>query len=221
MKQENFHDNRSPDKNPIKSGSHDVGLNGASGIVTLLGGEDTNPQADWHCVQTKPKSEHIAGASLRQFEDVAVYCPRLRYQKTTRRGKVWFTEALFPGYLFARFVLEDRLRAVSHANAVSKVLRFGERYATVTPEMIGLIRSEMAGEEILTLEEQDPAAIGENAEVAVGPLQGLQGIVTNHLSGGERVRLLVEILGGPTVVEIPAESLISDKHPRDALTGFS
>jgi transcription antitermination factor NusG len=79
----------------------------------------------------------------------------------------------------------------------------------------------MAGEEIRTLEEQDPAAIGENAEVAVGPLQGLQGIVTNHLSGGERVRLLVEILGGPTVVEIPAEALISDKHPRDALTRFS
>ena len=88
---------------------------GGSGEPELRSGESelaelAQPEADdlaWYCVQTRPKSEHIARASLLQFGDVEVYCPRLRYHKTTRRGKVWFTEALFPCYLFARFDLGE------------------------------------------------------------------------------------------------------------------
>ncbi|MFT4637754.1 MAG: transcriptional antiterminator RfaH [Verrucomicrobiales bacterium] len=173
----------------------------------------------WHCIQTKPKSEHIAGASLRQFEDVEVYCPRIRYHKSTRRGKVWFTEALFPGYLFARFDAELRLRAVSSANAVSKLLRFGDHLATIPPNLIEQIRAEMEGQEMFTVENHDTLSIGEEKEVASGPLKGFQGIVTNLLSGGERVRLLVEMFGDLNEVEVRSGTLLSVSNPRDYFSG--
>lgn len=198
---------------------------GGSGEPELRSGESelaelAQPEVDdlaWYCVQTRPKSEHIARASLLQFGDVEVYCPRLRYHKTTRRGKVWFTEALFPGYLFARFDLGSRLRAVSHANAVSKLLNFGDRYATLRPEIIEQIKLEMVGEELLTIESHDPIEVGEETEIATGPLRGLRGIVTRLLSGGERVRILMEMFGDLKEVEMRADALIATRGPKDTL----
>ena len=178
---------------------------------------DEDPRI-WHCVQTKPKSEHIARASLLQFGDVEVYCPRIRYQKTTRRGKVWFTEALFPGYLFARFEPESRLRAVAHANAVSRLLQFGGDYATLRPEVIAQIRHEMSGEELWTIENHDSVSVGEETEVANGPLRGLKGIVTALLSGGDRVRILMEMFGDLKEVEVPVDALIATRGAKETLS---
>lgn len=172
---------------------------------------------EWHCVQTKPKSEHIARASLLQFGDVEVYCPRIRYHKTTRRGKVWFTEALFPGYLFARFNLEQRLRAVRHANAVSKLLQFGGEYATLRPSVIAQIKHEMSGEELWTIESHESLTLGDETEIAHGPLRGLKGIVTGLLSGGERVRILMEMFGDMKEVDVAVDALIATRGPKDTL----
>src|SRR5258708_33348521 len=61
------------------------------------------PTNAWFCLRAQPKREHIAAACLRQTCEVEVFCPRLRFRKLTSRGPVWFIEAMFPGYLFARF----------------------------------------------------------------------------------------------------------------------
>jgi transcriptional antiterminator RfaH len=43
---------------------------------------------EWFCVRTQTKREHIAAGHLREIEGVEVFCPRLRYRKATRRGKI-------------------------------------------------------------------------------------------------------------------------------------
>src|SRR5258708_9094266 len=58
----------------------------------------------WFCLRTQPKHEHIAAAALRHRLEIRCFAPRVRFPKATRRGKVWFVEAMFPGYLFAQFV---------------------------------------------------------------------------------------------------------------------
>jgi transcriptional antiterminator RfaH len=81
----------------------------------------------WYCVRAKPKREHIAArCSLRLLPDLEAFCPRLRFARTTRRGRVWFCEALFPGYLFARFALGLSQRAVAAATGVTGLVHFGE-----------------------------------------------------------------------------------------------
>ena len=81
----------------------------------------------WYCLKTQTKREAIAAAHLRELEGVEVFCPMLRYRKATRRGKVWWVEALFPGYLLARFRLSTDERAVMYSQGVRGLVRFGER----------------------------------------------------------------------------------------------
>ena len=50
----------------------------------------------WFCLRTQPKHEHIAAAHFRGDPDLEVYLPRIRFKRATRRGPVWFTEALVP-----------------------------------------------------------------------------------------------------------------------------
>src|SRR5262245_29489064 len=57
-------------------------------------------KAAWYCARTKPKHEHIASANLQRHAGLEVFCPRLRVEKSTRRGIVRVSEPLFPNYIF-------------------------------------------------------------------------------------------------------------------------
>ena len=56
----------------------------------------------WYCARTKPKHEHIAAANVRRNLGLEVFHPRLRIERTTRRGLVRNVETLFPCYIFIR-----------------------------------------------------------------------------------------------------------------------
>jgi len=171
----------------------------------------------WHCVQTKPKSEHFAAAHLRSSgdEEIEVFCPRIRYKKNTRRGKVWFNEALFPCYLFVRFRPIIHHRTVLYAHAVNKIVRFGERIPVLADEIIEALRKEMGDGEIREIppevEEGDHVVLGE------GPLAGLTGVVQLVLTGEERVRILFEFLGRQTFAEVGLDTISLEKDPRQQL----
>ena len=64
--------------------------------VTEPASESSNDA--WFCVRTHPKHEHIAAAQLRKESGVEVFLPRVRYQRTTRFGAAWTTEAMFRDY---------------------------------------------------------------------------------------------------------------------------
>ncbi len=171
----------------------------------------------WHCVQTKPKSEHLAAAHLRSCdeEEIEVFCPRIRFKRNTRRGKVWFNEALFPCYIFVRFRPVLHHRTVLYAHAVSKIVRFGDRIPTLPDEIIESLRGEMGGEEIAEIppevKEGDRVVLGE------GPLAGLTGVVHMVLTGEERVRILLEFLGRQTFAEVSLDTISIEEDPRQQL----
>lgn len=171
----------------------------------------------WYCVHTKPKSEHLAAAAIRMLGDgIETFCPRIRFQRATPRGKVWFIEALFPSYMFAKFDLAMWMRGVKHANHVIGIVGFGGKPVSVGGQIIEDLRSEMRGEELR--EVQHGVKVGDTVEVAEGPMRGLKGIVESFASGAERVRILLEFLGRDSLVEVPASKLLSDRAPREALT---
>lgn len=164
------------------------------------------PAAAWYCIHTKPKSEHIATAHLKLLEGIDVFCPRIRYQKSTRRGKVWFVEAMFPGYTFAHCDLGQWLRAINAANAVLGVVRFGEKnYPPVPSSVVEECRRLVGDDAVITLREEWKE--GDEVEVLEGPARGIQAIITKVMPGKERVRILMEILGQSREVEISPESL--------------
>lgn len=169
--------------------------------------EDRDPQ--WYCVRTKPKSEHMAAAHLRRLVhdelDIGVFCPRIRFQKATARGKVWFVEALFPGYLFARFDLATELRAVQAQPSVSGILHFGNLFPSIDARLVDELREEFGEKELRQIESR--LREGEEVEIVDGALKGLTVVVSRLLPGKERVRILMEWLGEDREAEVSLDAV--------------
>ena len=55
----------------------------------------------WYCLRTKPKTERITSTILRSEAELEVFCPFIRFERARRSGRLWVTEAMFPG-MFSR-----------------------------------------------------------------------------------------------------------------------
>lgn len=170
----------------------------------------------WYCIRTKPKREHIAAKAMSQLEGVQSFCPRLRYRKATRRGKVWWVEAMFPGYVFAFFSRNQNERNIVHTHGVMTILKFGDYVPEIPGTFIADLHQQMQElcedtEDIMTLE---PAVSeGDEVEIAHGAFQGFQGTVIEVIPAQERVKLLTEFLGNRQVVETDLLSLLLPNKP--------
>jgi transcription antitermination factor NusG len=169
----------------------------------------------WYCVHTKSKCEHLAAAALRMIDGIDTYCPRIRFQRSTPRGKVWFIEALFPSYFFARFDVVAHLRAVNATHNVIRVVQFGDRYIPLSDRTIEDLRVEMQHQDIR--EVRATLNVGDTVELTEGPMRGFTGIIDSMRSGNDRVRVLLEFLGRQSLVEIDAGQLLNELQPRSAL----
>jgi transcriptional antiterminator RfaH len=173
-------------------------------------------EAAWFCVRTQTKREHIAAGHLRELEEVEVFCPRLRYRKATRRGKIWWMEPLFPGYLLAKFRLNEMERAVTFCQGVRGLVRFGSEIPPVPESFVESLRSEIRsrpeGEEEL-LSVAPVIQIGDEVEIAHGPLQGMRGTIVSVAPAAERVKILLEFLGQPQAVDVDLFSILLPRRP--------
>lgn len=171
-------------------------------------------QPEWYVVRTQTKRERMAAGHLREIEGVEVFCPMLRYRKATRRGKVWWEEALFPSYVFARFCLKEMQRVVSYCQGVRGFVKFGSLIPSVPAVVLDELRQTWrheAVQDVLTL--QPRLQKGDEVEVAHGPLQGLKGSIIEVLPGAERVKVLLEFLGQPQTVDVDLFSLLLPRRP--------
>lgn len=179
----------------------------------------THPESsspEWYCVRCQTKREHIAAEHLRVIENVEVFCPRLRYRKATRRGKIWWLEPLFPGYVLARFDLAEMERAITFCPGVRGLVRFGLETPPIPQSFVDSLKREIAArresvEETLTV--SPTIEIGDEVEVAHGPLQGMRGTVVSIPSATERVKILLEFLGQPHAVDMDLFSLLLPRRP--------
>ncbi|XHR26778.1 MAG: transcription termination/antitermination NusG family protein [Chthoniobacteraceae bacterium] len=163
----------------------------------------------WYCLRSQPKHEHIAAAHLRILNDVDVYCPRIRVQRMTRRGLVWFTDALFPGYLFCRFDRVISQKAVTYASGVSGIVRFGADLAVAPDTVIAELRSHFSGESVHTVVVPEIKE-GDSVVITEGPFLGIKTLVTQAVPALDRVRILLDILGEAREVVIERRHLFKE-----------
>ena len=171
---------------------------------------DKGSEPNWYVLRTQLKRERLAAANLRRLEGVEVFLPRLRYQKTTRRGRVWWVEPLFPGYLLAKFSYLELSRAVTYIAGVSRIVTFGDDTPAVPDQFVEDLQTEVArhqtdDEEIVV---NWKVEVGDEVELAGGPFKGMEGRVVEVRPGAERVSLLLEFLGESKPVEVSLYSLI-------------
>lgn len=165
----------------------------------------------WYVVRTQPKREKSAANHLQKVLGVEAFAPYVEYTKATQRGKIKWKEAMFPCYIFAKFNLEEHLKAVNYSPSVLKVLNFGNEHPTINHEIIESLKSQLEDDDKLLL--QPLVEEGEIYEIADGPLKGVEGQVVELLPSKERVTLLMDMLGNEQLVEIDIFSLVIPERP--------
>ena len=160
----------------------------------------------WFCIRSHLKHEHIAAAHLLLIPEVEVFNPRLRLLRSTRRGRVWSTESLFPNYLFARFVLESKLEKVRYTPGVTRVLQFGDRVSTIPDAVIRELQVDLDAMKSQVLTDAPDEA--EEVEVAAGAFKGLTGRVTRVLPAKQRVGILLDFMGRSIAAELSLELVL-------------
>ena len=161
---------------------------------------------EWYCVRSKAKSEHIAAAHLKRYAGLEVFCPRIRFLKPTVRGKVWFVEALFPGYFFARFDRATHLRAVNAGRGVIGLVNFGDFCPSIPEQLVLELKEEFDETEVREI--TDELVAGDEATLIEGPFQGLSVVVSRVMPRNERVKILLDCLGEIREVEASKDSLV-------------
>jgi transcriptional antiterminator RfaH len=180
--------------------------------TTALRNKTDSTESAWYCLRSQPKHEHIAAAHLRLLEGVTVFCPRIRFKRATRKGLVSVTEALFPGYLFARFKLAEMHPRVRYAHGVSGIVRFADRYPTIEEGALSLLRSYTGASDVT--EVSYDLSEGDQVQIVAGAFAGLHAVVTQVLSPKERVKVLMDFLGRKMEAEVQCSKVLRQAaHP--------
>lgn len=176
--------------------------------------DDTTLTKAWFCLRSQPKHEHIAAARLRQ-EGFEAFSPRIRFKRSTKRGPVWVTEALFPSYLFAKFNWIQSARQVHHSHAIIGIVHFGEKWPTVPEQAIIDLRNAVGEQELCVVD--DSVQPGDEITISGGAFHGLQAIVTQIKPAQERVRVLFDFLGRQTAAEVCTAQIVKKKGDRGGI----
>jgi transcriptional antiterminator RfaH len=106
----------------------------------------------------------------------------------------------FTCYLFARLDLSDTPRSsIDWMPGIRHIVSLGERPAVVADEIVELLRRRLEG-----IEEMGYGNLkqGDRVRITSGPLRELEAIFDQPLSAADRVRVLLDVMGRMTPVEI-------------------
>ena len=161
----------------------------------------------WFCLRSEGRREQLAAINLARRTQIEAFAPRIRVRRELRAGGVQtVTEALFPGYLFARFHYPEQLRHVVSTTGVLGLVAFGGPPPRLADATITHLRQHAAP--------AAPAALspvfeeGDWVRVAAGCFRGSEGRVRQRETGHDRICVLLSLLGQEVEISLPADQLI-------------
>ena len=161
------------------------------------GTTDTESQLPWFALQVRTRHE-LSVATLLRGRGYDPYVPLYkRKRRWSDRIKV-VEAALFPGYLFCRLNLQNRL-PVLMTPGVTQIVGFGKVPMPVAETEITAIKT--AVESGLTTQPWPFLQVGDKVQIERGPLRGLEGILL-EARGIKKFVLSVTLLQRSVAVEI-------------------
>jgi transcriptional antiterminator RfaH len=162
----------------------------------------------WYAVYTKPHLEVWARNNLAERQ-VEVYLPQyLKRRRHARRTDI-VAAPLFPRYLFVRADFDaGHRRRIGAAPGVAHLVTFGDRPAVVTDAVIAEIRAREEDDGYVRLGQGKTFRPGDRVKIADGALSDHTGLFAAP-TDGDRVIVLLDLLGRMTRVQVPAGSVVS------------
>jgi transcriptional antiterminator RfaH len=162
----------------------------------------------WFCLRAAGRREHLAALNLARRNSIEAFAPRIRVRREIRTGGVrTVTEALFPGYLFARFHYPAQVRHVVSTSDVRGLVAFGGIPPRLDDTTIAHLRLQTPPATCLPL--SPVFEEGDWVRVAAGCLRGTEGRVCAPPAGGDRVCVLLCLLGHEVEISLPGAQLIN------------
>ncbi len=155
----------------------------------------------WGVVTVRPRGERAVAALISE-QGGGAYCPMIKGRNAGVR-----TAPLFPGYLFVWASPRLELAALCRIPGVHRPLIFGGHLACVEPELVEQWKRREGGRGYLVPDSLPRFARGQKVRFQHGIFAGLEGTVLDVLPSKERVRLLLEYLGGTMKVEADRDQL--------------
>jgi transcription antitermination factor NusG len=159
-----------------------------------------------------------------QIEERSICCflPLYRSLRRWKDRRKELELALFPGYVFVRFALEDRLRVLQLPSAV-RLVSFNGHPAALPDSEIEELRERLSRGGCL--EPHPYLRVGRRVRVRCGPMQGLEGIIVRRKDRCRVVFSLDLIMRSVAVevdesdVEPAAEWKMRHRAPKDSHSG--
>ena len=167
---------------------------------------------NWIVVRSKPRSEKIAYAQLKE-KGIEAYLPLLKERRKWSDRKKWVEFPLFSSYLFAKIEIKNSI-FVLQTHGVSSLVKFGEEIAIVQDEVINAIRLAIDGGYQLRPAEYFIA--GNAVEVIEGPMRGVKGIVV-QLKGKDRLVIKIDAIQQALSIDIDTRFIKNIKRKSDPI----
>lgn len=161
---------------------------------------------NWYCIHAAPKQENKVALLLQRDLTLEVFAPRIRFRRMRAGRPLWATEALFPGYIFARFDYLERRRQINALPGVTSVVHFGEQVSPIDDAVMTELRALVRDNE--TVEVTAEPQPGSEVVITGGSLRGLRVLVTRVMPARQRIAVLLELLGSQREVEIERDRVL-------------
>jgi transcriptional antiterminator RfaH len=108
---------------------------------------------------------------------------------------------MFPRYLFFKCSEQQQsLSTVRSTKGVNNLVRFGFEPARLQDKLVALIREMESSRNDITIVQASSFRAGQSVRLKHTALGNVEGLI--HNVGAQRIAVLLEILGRPTVVQV-------------------
>lgn len=169
-------------------------------IVSAKSSQQDNQS--WYAIRVQSKFEKVASISLRGkgYEE---FLPLSRSRRRWSDREKELDLALFPGYLFCRFDVRERLLPILTTPGVISIVGAGKMPIPISDGEIGALQA--VNRSSLPAQPWPFLTVGSRVRIEKGPLAGLEGIAI-HVDKKCRLIVSVQLLQRSVAVEIERDS---------------
>ena len=159
----------------------------------------------WYTIISKPRKE-IQVANYLRSQDIAVYHPTIKVNPVNPRSAR--IRSYFPRYLFVNADLDEvGTSTLTWVPGAVGLVEFGGEPAVVPDIFIGKLQERIAEINTAGGLHLDGLEKGDTVRITSGPFAGYDAIFDAHLSGEERVQVLLHWLGREMKTKLNANAI--------------
>jgi transcription antitermination factor NusG len=157
---------------------------------------DVSPR--WYAAYTLPRHEKAVADRLTR-QEVETYLPLYRAVHYWNNRRAGVELPLFPGYLFVKMIITDRVRVLAQPGVI-RLVTFNGKAAALPDNEVEKLRSSLG---VCKAEPYPFLAAGKRVRIKSGPLAGLEGNILRR-KGMMRLVVSIDLIQRAILLELDA-----------------